>query len=420
MAQRAHLLPSQLILVAIGSPFMFMLESSSLPLWPLLAVALALLAPAGLGLISTDEDNFADGGLVLLLAPLLTLIGYAATGFALHFGGIGIIIDHPDLASLVWEWTPLKEGNLQFWGVAGWMGFGMAQVQSPLAGLLFLAALPLAMTSSLLTMITLGKQSSATLGIIFAALTALLLAPLTGNWTQGGGWLMHLGQSMGAGDGYIDFGGASFFLLAGGVALAALLAWRRSRPADSISANGKWAVLGLGLLVSASVGWNIASPLHLWNGSSPEQSVLHSLLALAAGGLIGMAYSWFALGEPDAIWTVRSAAAGWVAALAASPWMTPPQAMLLGAVAAWLFIIAAWLMRELLGWYDPGDIFSVFGLPSIFGLLTVGIFAPADGQFRAQLIGSVSIFLLGFFAASLYLLLQLGLKKLLGNKEIAE
>jgi len=63
----------------------------------------------------------------------------------------------------------------------------------------------------------------------------------------------------------------------------------------------------------------------------------------------------------------------------------------------------AWTLAELLGWHDPGDIFAAFGLPAVWGLLAVGFFAPAPGQFKAQVIGVVSIFLLTFFVTSVFL-----------------
>ncbi len=384
-----------------------MIDSAPLPVWPLLAAALALLTPWGVSLLTADDEPSLQVGLLPLAAVLVALIGYAATGFALHFGGIGILIDHSDVTALVWEWTPLKTGDLSLWGVAGWMGFGMAGTQTPLAALLFLTALPLATTASLLALLTLWRQLSPAAGVFFAALMALLLAPLVGNWTQAGGWLMHLGESVGAGDGYLDFGGASFYLLAGGVALAALLAVRGTHRPEVASHPDMTSAWGAGLLAVGGIGWIIASPLHLWGGSSPAQAALNGLLALAAGGLIGLAYSWAALGEPDVSWTARSAAAGWVAALAALPWMTPLQSMLAGAVAAWLFILAAWVINELLGWHDPGDIFAAFGLPAVWGLLAVGFFAPAPGQFKAQIIGVASIFLLTFFVASVFLAVML-------------
>ena len=380
-----------------------MIDAPSLPLWPLLAAMLGLFATIGLGLLASDEDEWERAGLLSLIAILIALAGYAATGFALHFGGVGILVDHPDAAALVWEWTPLREGNLAWWGAAGWMGFGMTEAQTPLAAQLFLAALPLAATAGLLTMIALGCRTTPGVGVLFAALTSLLLAPLAGNWTQAGGWLMHLGESIGAGEGYRDFGGASFLLLAGGAALAALLAFRDSRPTDDAATSSPPAALGAGLLAVGGVGWITASPLQTWGGSSPVQGALNSLLALAAGGLIGLLYGWFITRRPESVWTVRSAAAGWGAALAGLPCMTPLQAMLTGAMGAWLFILTAWLINELLGWRDPGGIFAIFGPPAVWGLLAVGFFAPAPGQFKAQLIGVTSIALLAFFVASLFL-----------------
>ena len=398
-----------------------MFDSSPLPVWPILAAALGLLAPLGVGLLASDDDAPRTAGLFSLIALLITLVGYAATGFALHFGGIGIPIDHPDLAALVWEWTPLKSGDLTQWGVAGWMGFGMAEAQTPLAALLFLSALPLSATAALLAMLSLWHRASTGAAVVLAALTALFLAPLVGNWTQGGGWLMHLGESMGAGDGYLDFGGASFFLLAGGTALAALLAFRNGPADEENSDQGSiMPALGAGLLAVGSVGWIIASPLHLWGGSSPVQGVLNGLLALAAGGLIGLAYSWFILGYPGVSWTARGAAAGWVAALAVLPWMTPLQAMLTGAVAAWLFILAAWFFRELLGWQDSGDIFCALGLPALWGLLSAGFFAPSPGQFKAQLMGIASVFLLAFFTASVILVVALLFRRTISARGNAE
>jgi len=379
------------------------IDTPPLPLWPLLAAALGLLALLGTGLLVARPRTSPAAGMLALIALLITLVGYAATGFALHFGGVGILIDHPDALTLVWEWTPLQHGDLALWGVAGWAGFGMADAQTPLAALLFVTALPLAATATLLAMQTLWRQLSPGAGLCFAALTALLLAPLAGNWTQAGGWLMHLGQSIGAGAGYRDFGGASFFLLPGGVALAAVLAFRSARWEDKTAASGVNAALGASLLAAGGVGWIIASPLHLWGGSSPVQAVLNGLLALAAGGLIGLAYGWFVAGEPEIGWIARSAAAGWIASLAALPWLTPLQALLTGAVAAWIFILAAWIIDELLGWRDPGAVLATFGLPAAWGLMAVGFFAPARGQFRAQAIGVVSIALLAFFTTSVFL-----------------
>jgi Amt family ammonium transporter len=370
-----------------------MTETLSLPIWPLLAAAFSFLLIWAMGALITTEQRHLPA-----LSLLLAVVGYAATGFALHFGGIGILIDHPDVAALVWEWTPLRHGNLAHWGVAGWMGFGLNQAQTPVAALLFITALPLVSVTALLSLRSLEPHLSLRARLIFALLMTAILAPLAGNWTQAGGWLMHLGQSLGAGDGYLDFGGASFFLLAGGVALAALLTGRKNLSPTPEPDT----IAGIGALMAGGIGWILASPLHLWAGSSPSVGAMNSLLALAAGGLIGLVYGL--VGPLPLRWFSRSAAAGWIAALAPLPWMNPWQAMLTGAIAAWIYILAAWGLRAR-GRHDAGDSFAAFGLPALWGLLAVGFFAPMPGQFKAQLFGIATLFLLSFLFASLFLLL---------------
>ena len=377
-------------------------EPAPLPFWPLLAAALGLLLPWGVAFIAAEDGDAARPGLMALIASLLALLGMAATGFALAFGGVGIPIDHPDLAMLVWEWTPLREGHLAWWGVAGWMGFGMHGAQTPLAAWLFLATLPGVAVASVLVMIPLWRRISPLAGVIMAGWTAFVLAPLVLNWTQAGGWLMHLGESLGAGEGFIDAGGASLFLLPAGVALAALFLPRR----EGEEGESLWNALGAGLLLIGGMAWIAASPLALWTRLTPMEAVLNALLAAAAGGLIGLTYGWVIQRVPSVSWTARSAAAGFVAMLAGLQLVNALQAMLVGAIAAWIAILTAYLIHDLLGREDAGGVFSGLGLPALWGVLAVGFFAPTPGQMRAQIIGGISILLMGFLSM---LLIQLPL-----------
>ena len=378
-------------------------DASSLPVWPLLAAVLGLLTPWGISRLLPEKNDSPRHGIMPLMALLVAVIGYAATGFALHFGGIGILIDHPDVSKLVWEWSPLRQGQAALWGVAGWAGFGMNAAETPLAAMLFISTLPLVITTTLLAMLALGKQNRGVLSLLFATTIPFLLAPLAGNWTQAGGWLMHLDASMGAGAGYLDFGGASFLILAGGVALAAMLANRDAGP--PIRDESPSLTWGVGLLLAGGVGWLIASPLHLWLAATPVQVALNSLLAAAAGGLVTLLYGWFISETPDPAWTGRGVLGGWVSILALPDIVNPWQALLVGAVAAWLVILADYFIENLLDWRDPGAVFTTIGLPAAWGVLAVGLFAPMPGQFKAQAVGMVAIFLLAFFVTSIFLIL---------------
>ncbi len=367
-------------------------DLAPLPHWPILAAALALLVPWGIALMVWEDDWTGHPGWEGLLALLIALLGMAATGFALYFGGIGILIDHPQLSQLVWEWTPLRQGHLAWWGVAGWMGFGMQHDQTPMGAWLFLSAVPAVATSALLTYLPLRQRISPLAGGIMALLAAGILAPLVGNWTQAGGWLMHVGESLGAGQGFWDAQGMSFLLLPAGVALAAIFIPHEPRHGST----RPWASLGTGLLLAGMLGWIILSPLQAGMGHEPIENALHGLLAAAAGGLTGLLYGWILFRVPDALWTARGTVAGLIAGLALLPWLTPGQTLMAAALAAWLTILLHYLLHDLLHREDAGDVIAVFGLPALVGLLAVGLFIPAPGQMRAQLLGVLSIFLLGF------------------------
>ncbi len=365
---------------------------ASLPHWPILAAALALLVPWGIALMVWEDDWTGHPGWEGLLALLIALLGMAATGFALYFGGIGILIDHPQLSQLVWEWTPLRQGQLAWWGVAGWMGFGMQHDQTPMTAWLFLSAVPPITTSVLLTYLPLRERVSPLAGVIVALLVGGMLAPLVGNWTQAGGWLMHVGEGLGAGQGFWDAQGMSFLILPAGVALAAIFIPHQPRDAST----RPWAALGTGLMLAGMLGWILLSPLQAGMGHEPVEDALHGFLAAAAGGLTGLLYGWILFRVPDALWTARGTVAGLIAGLALLPWLTPGQTLIAAALAAWLAMLLRYLLSDLLHREDAGDVIAIFGLPALVGLLAVGLFMPAPGQMRAQLLGVLSILLLGF------------------------
>ena len=221
---------------------------------------------------------------------------------------------------------------------------------------------------------------------------------------------MHLGESLGAGSGFLDDAGASFFLLPAGMALAMLFLPRRTAPESSEALGAGGAVL----LLLGGVGWIVASPLHLWLEISPAQAVLHTFLSAAAGGFIALVYGWFVWRAPSAIWGGRGVAAGFVASLAGISWMHPLQALLVGAVATWICILSIYFIHDRWG-RDDGGLFSTFGLPALWGVLAVGLFAPAPGQMRAQVVGALALLLMGFLAA-FFLQISVALFSLIGRK----
>ncbi|MBX7234930.1 MAG: hypothetical protein K1X65_11130 [Caldilineales bacterium] len=391
-----------------------MSETNLTPIWPLLAAALAFLIPLAVALVASaglPESEARQTALTPLAAFALAVIGYVLVGFGLHYGGAGLVVDHPDLAGLVWEWSPISADWGADWGMAGWAGFGMS-VQNSLTYLLLISTLPWATTAALLPMLALRGRAPALVTALFGLLAAMIGYPLIGNWVQGGGWLARLGFNIGAGHGYVDFGGASLFLMAGGVALAGILVFlerlpKPDRPAELPPVHlPLLAVVGAGLLLVGSTGWLLAWPLTDWEHLSAVRVVANALLAAAGGAALPLFYTWFVAAGADALQGARGAAAGWVAGLAAAPFLSPSAALLVGAVAGLLMLLAGWLIDHRLRLQDRGGVLATFGLPALAGLLAVGIFADGtagagyNGVGIEEYLGAAGQGVTGLLAAS--------------------
>jgi len=164
---------------------------------------LTLLLPVGLILISgagLAGRRPAKSAMAGLGALALAAFGFWACGFAFQMGGVGLVSDLRGLEGLVWEWaSPL---NLD-WGVMGLRGFLLLdEASTPAALTLFLAYLPAVAVAVLLPMLALRERMPGWMAALSGLLVAALAYPVAGNWFSGGGWLMHIGQTLGYGHGY--------------------------------------------------------------------------------------------------------------------------------------------------------------------------------------------------------------------------
>jgi len=85
----------------------------------------------------------------LPLAMALAVVTYYLCGFALQFGGVGLVSDHPDLARLLAEWSPLDLRLGPGWGLIGLRGFLLSEDVVQGEGLwLFISQLALVTTAA--------------------------------------------------------------------------------------------------------------------------------------------------------------------------------------------------------------------------------------------------------------------------------
>ena len=352
---------------------------------------LALLLPAGLLLISgagLAGRRPARSAMAGLGALALAAVGYWACGFAFQMGGVGLVSDLRGLEGLVWEWaSPL---NLD-WGVMGLRGFLLLnEASTPTALTLFLAYLPAVAVAVLLPMLALRERMPGWMAALSGLVMAALAYPVAGNWFSGGGWLMHTGQTLGYGHGYVDPAGASTAALMGGLAALLGIAFfgRRLPPLPEGELPTLppvhlpvMAALGALLAVTGAAALTGANPIHFQAGlrDAVPLAGVNLILAAAGGALAPSLYTWLTTGAADSLMAARGAAAGVLSIAAAMAFAPPWAALALGVAAGLLVPLVIFLVRYALHVDDPTGAVPIGLLGGILGVLAPGFLS--DGRF---------------------------------------
>jgi len=352
------------------------------------SAVLALLLPAGLILIAGGAlkgRRPAHSAVAGLGALALAAISFWACGFAFYWGGVGLVSDLPGLEGLVWEWaSPL---NLD-WGALGLRGFFLLDEASTSAAIsLYLAGLPAVAVATILPLLSLRERMPGWMAALGGLLVAGLVYPMAGNWIAGGGWLMHVGDTLGLGHGYVDFTGLSTAAVVGGLAalLGIIFFGRRLPPLPEGDLPTLppvhlpvLVVLGAFLLVVGGMSLAGANPLLIASGLITPRSALNVALAAAGGAMLPCLYTWFVTGAADSLSAARGAAAGVLSVAAAAAFVPPWAALALGAVAGLLVPLLTFLLHHLLRLQDPTGAIPVGLLGGLLGVLAVGLLG--DGR----------------------------------------
>lgn len=370
--------------------------------WYVLAAAIALLVPAGfvlIGVAGLEPQRAWDAALGGMGALGLAAFGYWAIGFALQFGGVGLVYTLPELKHLVWEWSPLANDWGVGWGVAGLSGWFLSGPDvTGLAYALFLAHLPWVITAAVLPVMALRGRAPTTATLLLSLLIGGVLYPLSGNWVQGGGWLGALGRNLSLGHGLVDFGGAgTVHLAAAGFVLAALVVWAPRRPRYSLTAAELppvylplLTVVGSLLVLAGSLGWIWANPLQvsLLSDLALMRGSVNIILCAGGGLLVPLVYTWFVTSRGDAMMSTRGLVAGVVAGLAAGPFIQPGIAFTIGLLAGATVPFVTFVLDHVLRLDDATGVITASGVPAMLGLFLVGLFADGVAGSGWQVTGA--------------------------------
>jgi len=210
--------------------------------------------------------------------------------------------------------------------------------------------------------------------ILFSFVIVGLIYPITGHWVWGGGWLQKLGMW--------DFAGSTVVHSVGGwAALAGVLLlgprlgkYREDGAVRPIFGhNMSTTALGVLVLWFGWFGFNPGSTMAA-NVADIARIAVTTNMAAAMATLTATATAWRLLGKPDLSMILNGCLAGLVAITAPCAYVSVPAAVVIGALAGVLVVLAV-LMFDRLRIDDPVGALSVHLVNGVFGTLAVGLFA---------------------------------------------
>ena len=248
--------------------------------------------------------------------------------------------------------------------------------------------------------------------MVFTLLYVGLVYPIVGAWKWGGGFL--------DGMGFYDFAGSTLVHSVGG--WAALIAiWLLGARIGKFDENGKPRVIAGHNIPLATAG-----VLILWlgwfgfNGGSvlsadpalTSLTLVTTCLAAAAGGVAAFIFSQILYKNFDLTMFLNGILGGLVGITAGADQMAPTDAILIGAIAGVIIVLAV-AMVDRLRLDDPVGAVAVHLICGIWGTLAVGLFgamASAD-QFLTQLTG---VAIVGAFCLATSFIILFTIKKTMG------
>jgi ammonium transporter, Amt family len=343
-------------------------------LWVMVAGFLVFFMNAGFALV---ESGFCRSkNTVNILAKnfivfAIAAIAYWTVGFAFMFGeGSGLIGWHGLFLSGADNSPAVGDAYKGVYSSLNWVGV-------PLEAKFFFQ-LAFAATAATIVSGAVAERIKFQAYILFAALLAAVIYPVSGHWVWGGGYLASMG--------FHDFAGSTVVHSAGGWAalVGAIMLGPRlgkySKETGKVQPipghNMAMATLGGLILWFGWFGFNPGSTM----AASPDIALVAVTTALAASaGVAGACtYAWLRVGTPDLSMIINGSLAGLVA-ITAPCWVVTPFGSLVIGLTAGVLVVESVIAFDKLHIDDPVGALSVHLVNGIWGTLCVGLFAAQTG-----------------------------------------
>jgi ammonium transporter, Amt family len=364
--------------------------------WLLAASALVFFMQAGFAAVEAGavrHKNSINVALKNVVDLCVSFLAFLVVGYALMFGadasGAGL-----------WGTPTLFLGGIAAADPAGTDVF----TAFPMAAFLFQATF--CATAATIVSGGVAERCRFLAYVLVTAGMALVIYPLYGHWTWGGGWLADLG--------FHDFAGSSVVhLLGAGVTAAGLLVLgprtgrfdADGRPRPIPASSMPLMAVGVCVLAFGWIGFNGGSaPL----GPETATIIVKTLTAGCAGGVAALLATWALRGVPAADLVLNGVLGGLVAITAGANCLSLPSAALVG-LAGGLAVVAGAALLERWRLDDAVGAVPVHGAAGVVGVLGAGLLVdPAWLAANRPGMGQGSFFLVQALGVTACLLWAVG------------
>ena len=309
-----------------------------------------------------------------------------------------------------------------FIGAPNWGDLSFYKGDLPVEGFLIFETVFCA-TAATIVSGAMAERTKFNMYLVYSAVISLLIYPVEGHWTWGGGWLSEMG--------FHDFAGSAIVHSVGGVlALIGAIAlgprigkYGKDKKSRAIPGhNLALAALGVFILWLGWFGFNPGSQLAA-SGEVNRTAISHVFLttnlAAVAGGAATMFLTWFKYGKPSLSLMLNGILAGLVGITAGCDMVSPWGAVIIGFVCGIVLVFAIEFIDHKLHIDDPVGASSVHGVCGILGTLMTGLLATDGGLFYGggwHFFGvqALGIVVIDLWAALCGFLLFFGIKKFCG------
>lgn len=321
-----------------------------------------------------------------------------------------------------------------FIGAPNWGDLSFYKSDLPVEGFLMFETVFCA-TSATIVSGAMAERTKFSMYIVYSFFISLIIYPVEGHWTWGGGWLCNDAAEsfMMTTFGHVfhDFAGSAIVHSVGGV-LALIGAIALGPRRGKYDANGKsraipghsliLAALGVFILWMGWFGFNPGSQLAATgevNRIAISHVFLTTNLAAACGGIATMFVTWIKYGKPSFSLTLNGVLAGLVGITAGCDAVDAWGAIIIGLVCGTVLVYAIEFIDRKLHIDDPVGASSVHGVCGILGTLMTGLFSVSEGLFYGHGWGflgaeAFGILIIDLWAAVTGVILFYSIKKIHG------